>query len=188
MPPASSPCAVFLSKQELKTVLWEGDSADDGLEDRVRVLVPPCPPAKLQQLCRPGAVAQAQREHSWKGAEGAGARQPPAKQGGCWPGRSPLAVCRQHPSHPRDCLVAHGAETPKLHGSGGGHSGIDGTAPLHHLETRHRLLPAGRGQIPDPQALRTHTASGCERHLSAHQVQEERDSQPLLREQWGSRS
>lgn len=63
-----------------------------------------------------------------------------------------------------------------------------GMAPLHHLETRHRLPPAGRGQTPDPRTLRTHAASGCERQLSAHQVQEERDSQPLLSERWGSRS
>lgn len=138
-PPACPPCAVFLWKegwenweeanglpnteQELKTVLWEGDWTDDGLEDRGSVLVPPCPSARLQQPRGPRAVAQAQHEHSWKGAEGAGARHLPAEQGGCWLWRSPLAIRRQHPAHSCDCLVARGAETPKLHGSGGGYSG-----------------------------------------------------------------
>lgn len=60
--------------------------------------------------------------------------------------------------------------------------GPAGMAPLHHLEIEHRLPPAGTGQTPDPQALWTRTALGCERHLSAHQVREERDEQPLLSE------
>lgn len=106
-------------------------------------------------------------------------------RGDCWPGRrgsfQPILVSAQchvlsYPSYPSIMVVEGNAVAPA------------GMVPLHHLETRHRLLPAGRGQTPDPWALRTHTALGCERHLSAHQVQEQRDSQPLLSEQWGSQS
>lgn len=110
------------TEQELKTVLWDSDWTDDGLENRARVPVPPCPSARLQQSRGPEAVAQVQCENSWKGVEGAGVKDPPAEQGGCCPGRSPLAIHKQYPAHPCDCSVAHDAETHKLHGSGGGHS------------------------------------------------------------------
>lgn len=69
-----------------------------------------------------------------------------------------------------------------------GHSGTSWHGSPSPLGDQYRLAPAGRRKTPDPRALGTHAASGCERHLSAHQVQEERDSQPLLSEQWGSRS
>lgn len=196
---ASPPCMVFLweegwenweeanslphAKQEQKCVLWEGDCADDGLDDRARALVPPCTSARQQQPCgqwlwhKPsmGTPGSGQREREQ------GIYQPSKEAAGlgeaCCPSVGNIQLipvtARWHVllRHPSFMVVDGDTVAPA------------GMAPLFYLEIGHR-----RGQTLDPRALRTHAASGCERHLSAHQVQEERDSQPLLSKQRGSRS
>lgn len=92
------------------------------------------------------------------------------------PARSPLAIHWPVPVLARWCVVLR---HPSFVGVEWDTVGPAGRAPLHRLQTERGLPPAGSGQPPDPRALCNHTASGCERHLSAHQVRKERDSQLL---------